>query len=783
MATRYAAGTSSLDSGETKATVTMREGVQLEGLKGPHYDVLPSFTPAPGSAALPPLKVFVEPDGFVELDHTDLTSAGWDPAAVDPQTLKLRHRGTELALWVAVGEDDRFNEGDTLLFYGEALTGPYTRRNVYWLTTGGGPGLRMAQRNVEPACGYPVPACFPATAHVERDTAPSGYWQNPPGREAQDHWYWTAPLVAPTSTDLTFEMPPFDATAPSGTLRLQLAGRTDDAVNPDHHTQILLNGTPVDEAWWDGQSEFLHTATFSPTLLLAGINTLTLKSVGDTGATVDSLYANWLEVDYNALYVSQDNKLLFAAPNEGTYQFRVTGFGTADVEAFDIADPLAPVRLRHVHVHEQDDTHTLVFEDRAQVTSRYVTLTASQFRSPAGLEADRPSDLRSTASGADQIIITHDDFYTATLPLAAHREAQGLRVKIVRTTDVYDEFSGGMFTPYAVRDFLAYAHAHWAPPAPAYVLLVGDANLDYLDRFGTGSPNFVPTYVFDADEVGQTANDNWFACVDGNDPLPDLSLGRLPARSPAEVDAMVNKILSYETTSTPGDWVTRTLFVADDDMLAFEAISDGWVNQLPPHYLAHQVYAGYYPPGDPTRDIVSAINNGISLVSYIGHGNQGRWGTWSGGQLFDGSDVSQLTNADRLPFIATATCLNGFFPNPLLEHCLAEMLVGKTDGGAIGVWSPTALGSPLEHGLLFEALFDGIARAASPACGEPQGITLGALTTGAKLVGYERGASQELIETFVLFGDPALRLRVIADDRTCLYVPLMVKRNPGRYGQ
>ena len=100
----------------------------------------------------------------------------------------------------------------------------------------------------------------------------------------------------------------------------------------------------MDDATWNGRIEYVQTNTTTASLLSLGSNNLAVETVGDTGAAVDALYANWLEIEYQALYASQDDVLLFGAPGEDDYRFEVTGFGSGDVEAFDIRDPAAPVR-------------------------------------------------------------------------------------------------------------------------------------------------------------------------------------------------------------------------------------------------------------------------------------------------------------------------------------------------------------------------------------------------------------------------------------------------------
>jgi len=688
----------------------------------------------------------------VQLTAADLTGAGWDLAELDPHTLRLTNLGAEVALWTPGGDDGFFDPGDVVLFYGRAATGPYTRGNVYWLPAGAAPGRRMAERDAAPVHGYPVATSWPTTIHAEQDIAPWGYWQNPPGRETQDHWYWTGPLTAPATATLPFAMPPFDD-ADATMLRVALAGKTDDAsADPDHHTLVSLNGAPLVEARWNGQIEFQHTVAFSPTLLLTGVNTVTVASLGGTGATVDELYVNWLEVDYAASYVAQGDRLAFAAPAADAYRFEVAGFTSPDVEAFDLTDPERPVRLLNVQAAPETGAFTAILEDRPAAATRYLAQTAAARRPPAGLIADAPSDWRYPANGADEIIVTYDGFYTDTLPLAAYRQGQGLRVAVVRLTDVYDEFAAGLATPQAIRDFLAYAYHHWTPPAPRCVLLVGDANLDYRDRFRTGRPNFVPTFIFDADDVGQTANDTWFGQVTGNAPVPDLAVGRLPARSPDDVRTMVAKIISYETA--PADiWQGRLMFVADN-VPEHQAAAEWWAAQVSGGFRVQRVFAGRYPPGNPADDIVRGINQGASLVTYVGHGNFDRWGVWSGGRLFDVTMVSLLTNRERLPVVITADCLNGFFVHPYTDDTMAEALVRKADGGAIAAWSPTALGWLSHQVILFEEFSRALFSAPVP--------MLGDVTVTAKRNAFAQGVSSEMIESFTLFGDPALRLRLMA---------------------
>ena len=116
---------------------------------------------------------------------------------------------------------------------------------------------------------------------------------------------------------------------------------------------------------------------------------------------------------------------------------------------------------------------------------------------------------------------------------------------VVDVQDIYDEFNGGMFDPQAIHDFLAYAYAYWTPPAPSYVVLMGDGNYDFKDNIGMGETNYIPPYLADVDPwIGETAADNRYVTVSGNDILP---------RYAPRTSAGKNRLLK------PVNWWTKSL--------------------------------------------------------------------------------------------------------------------------------------------------------------------------------------------------------------------------------
>lgn len=698
-----------------------------------------------GSTAM--LKIGVTEDGLYQLTYSDLMGAGLDLSGVDPRTVKITNRGTEIPIYVHGEDDGVFNTTDTVLFYGTGITDLYTSENVYWLTVGGGDGQRLGARDGTPSGGT-VPAHFPVTLHAEQDTS---YWQSMPNGAGQDHWFWGDRLNATATTrTCTSTLHNISTTASTTTVRVRLKGRTTiSGINPDHHTRIYLNGYQVDDQQWDGQIIYDHAVTVSHSLLNEGNNVITVERVGDTGAVVDQFYVNWIEIDYWDTYMAEDDELLFGAPVTGTFQFEVTHFGGSDVQVFDVTDPASVTIITGTAVIADGGSYTLQFEDAAQPDARYLALTGARRKTPARIELDQPSLWESPTNGADYVIITHEDFYTSCLRLASHRDtASDLGVVTVKVGDVYDEFNDGIFSPQAIRDFLSYAYQSW-DPAPTYVLLVGDATYDYKDNLNTGTVNYVPSQIIETDQLGQTPSDNWFVLVNGADILPDMLIGRLSAQEVSQVENIVDKIIQYEQNPPDGSWNEDVLLVADDDDSAFETTSEEIAGLLPDNYVTHKVYVGNYPPGDPTADITQYINSGSFLVNYVGHGHVDGWGQWNvSNNIFERSDITALNNTHKLPVVTVANCLNGFFTGSRTDVSAAETFLRLKDKGAVAVWASTGMGYASGHRVLMGEFYQAIFQGGKQ--------VLGAATSAAKIAAYNQNSAWgELVQTFVLFGDPA----------------------------
>lgn len=715
------------------------------------------------------LKISVVQDGMYRLTPGELTINGFDLTGIDPALIRITNRGQEIPIYMDEDGNGSFDGSDYLLFYGTAITDVYTTENIYWLTAGDAPGLRMSSRSVAPGSAT-LATVFPVTLHAEQDTF---YWQTMPNGSGQDHWFWFD-RISPNSSDLpSFRDYPFsvkniDPVPTTQTLRVQLKGFTSvTTVNPDHKTQISINGTVIGSAEWDSFNVFDLVLNYNTDLLNDGANTLRVTAL-PTEAVVDQYLVNFFEINYRDTYVAEDNELTFGAPASGKFRFRISNFDSQDVMIFDITDPGNVVNLEGVNHQLVGGKYQAEFEDTATLDTRYLALTQNRLKQPSSIILDKPSSWKSTVNGADYIIITHGDFYSSTLPLADYRRSPaggGYRVAVVRVDDLYDEFNYGIFNPQAIRDFLSYAYREWQSPAPAYVLLVGGATYDYRNLLNMGRVDYVPTQMIETFLLGQTASDNWFVEIEGDDVVPEMAIGRFTAKSAAQVTEMVNKTIYYEQNPPAASWNKNALFIADDDEISFEQLSESLIGKMPLFYMPHRIYLRGYTQ-DPTPEITNYINNGSLLVNYAGHGNPT---IWAGSSVFTVNDVNALNNTNKLTVVTVANCLSGFFVGKD-NTSMAEALLGLPGNkGAVAVWAPTGLGYAFGHKALLEEFYNAIFK--------ENILELGRAATIAKVNLYAKNSNlAELVETYVFFGDPATKIYVVPHEE--IYLPIINNGNP-----
>ncbi len=362
-------------------------------------------------------------------------------------------------------------------------------------------------------------------------------------------------------------------------------------------------------------------------------------------------------------------------------------------------------------------------------------------------------DLHSVENGADYIAIGPQDLLKPLQPLLDYRRQQGLTPLAVPLQAVYDQFGYGQPEPQAIQRFIRSTQS-WNL-APRYLLLVGDASYDPKGYISSPEANRLPAFLVDTVYGGQTASDVDFAQVN-EDPWPDIPLGRVPARTPQQVEAFVEKTLEFERQPKGDIRDIQVLAIADGQEPIFASYAqmflDGFQKDLRSRLISP-------PPGDTQANthIIDALSAGPLIAAYFGHGSLTMWGQ---DKLLSVEDVPRLENTNHLTVVLNLTCLTGLFTHPKTES-LAETLLFQPGKGAVAVLAPSSLTLPTDQSFLTESFVKELV--------DHPGVSLGELHLAARRsVAVDQPGQRDVMQTYMLFGDPA----------ATAVLPLMMVQSP-----
>ena len=428
----------------------------------------------------------------------------------------------------------------------------------------------------------------------------------------------------------------------------------------------------------------------------------------------------------------------------------VSGFTSTPAVVLDITNPNQPVELTpQIITDNTSNPPQYAFAvqvpfpaGNAASTSRHTLLTVGtdQVAAPAGIYPNTPSHWHSAQRGSEIVMVSYAGFASALTPLVQAHEAQGQSAVVVPVDQLYDEFTFGAHSPYAIRDFLRTASKAWSTP-PHYLLLNGRASLDPRNYLGFGFLDFVPTKIVPTSLL-MTASDDWFS--DNGTGMATVATGRFPVSTSDEASLVAGKVATYEGPSAPSAWTSQALMVADvNDTENFTQDSEIVQAQLPSTVHATDVFATNLTIPEAQQDILTAINSGQVLVNYAGHGSEDQW---SGDDLFDNNAANGLTNGSSLPVFLIMDCLNGFFQD-VYDQPLAVTLMLAPNGGAVAVLASSGLNQAAPQTNLDKLIVQNAFGASSPALGDA--------ILRAKSAINDIGVRK----TFNLMGDPAMPIK------------------------
>lgn len=373
----------------------------------------------------------------------------------------------------------------------------------------------------------------------------------------------------------------------------------------------------------------------------------------------------------------------------------------------------------------------------------------------------------------DYIIITHPDFMDQANELADfHREFSGLDVFVTTLEPIYHEFSSGKQDVSAIRDFVRAVHQNSEEGSKLkYLLLFGDASMDYLER-ETINTNMVPTWqTYESfNPISSIATDDFFGFLDEDegDFVHDdvnIGIGRFPVVTSVQAQDMVDKIKHYKSndSSVMSDWRNIICFVADDEdnNLHIRQADDlsQLVDTIYPIANLDKIYVDAYqqestPAGQRYPKVNEAINEridkGVLILSYTGHGGEVGWGQE---RYLDIPDIESWTNIDKLPVFLTATCEFARYDDPDRVSA-GELIFLNEKGGGISLFTTSRATYAGSNFIVSTNFYKNALKKEDGTY-----LAMGEVLKRTKLA-TGSGSNIGNVNKFILLGDPALKMNI-----------------------
>ncbi len=670
-------------------------------------------------------RIPVTEEGIYRIDAAYLSAAGIAVSSLDPRTIRIYGNGgeelpenvtaarpvdlVENAIYVEGEADGQFGTSDYVLFYGRSPRGwkydgsaktwrhfinRYTETNYYWLTFGGASGKRMADVPSSTAPASLVVEKFTDGVFVEEEkvnklsSGKDWYGQSISGPSGSFTHVNILPGLVPNDIiRYRYTLVAHDETTPRFTV-------TDGSTTLGIHT---LPSSSMAYYLYSTAGTFEATGTSN-----VNANTSQFHVAYTSGSAASEAWIDWVEILYPRMLWGVNNSLRFRTPDaDGIAEYRLQQF-TSRPMIFQVTDP-ANVRLVSGVTGSYAFRDTLV----AGRVSDYWATAVGAWKTPSAAQKISNQDLRGYSAGADFIILTSSEFRSPADRLGAFREKPengGLKTLIVDVAAIYNEFGGGLPDITAIRDYLKYAYDTWSP-RPTFVLMFGGASFDYKGILGAKS-SYVPTWQSPESrhDINSYCSDDFFAKFNlGN--APSLVLGRISSRTVAEANIVVDKIIRYQQESVNDAWKMRMLYIGDDSWTTEGGdFQDGTLHSddaetlslpffTPEEFEKRKIHIAEYPtaftaqgrrkPG-AAQEIIDLVNQGILVLNYSGHGNPN---VWAHERIFEvTTSIPPMTNRNRLALFILATCNFSQFDDPR-SYTGAELLMNKSDGGAMGVIS------------------------------------------------------------------------------------------------
>lgn len=384
------------------------------------------------------------------------------------------------------------------------------------------------------------------------------------------------------------------------------------------------------------------------------------------------------------------------------------------------------------------------------------------------------NDSSFSAIPVDYIIVTAPDYYAAATKLKSFHEKQnGYKVGIFNAPQIFNEMASGQTNPIAIRNFIKYIMEQAKlknQAVPAYVLLMGMGNFN-MQKIQLNKE--LPVYTSEVSNAILTSysSDDFYALQKPGDQIQYaqsidsiyLAIGRIPARTIAEADMLVEKIIQYQSNKKMGLWQNQLTWVADDADLnihlqdAEEIIGNlknktsNWNHRK--LYLdlfkANQTLTGNTYP-DVNKAIQESIQAGTLVLNYTGHGNFLRLTEEA---VISKSEMQTWNNTGKLPIMVTASCDFAPYDQPANSPIGFDALM-QNEKGIIALVAANRLVLAFSNKQINDAFMQALLVPNT----NGRFLSIGQALQAAKNYNFKRNGDRLNAFKFGLMGDPAMRI-------------------------
>ena len=388
------------------------------------------------------VRIGVKGEGLYRVTRAQLDAGGFN-TATDSTLWQLYIEGVQQA--IIVGPN-----ADYIEFYGKGTDTPETDIRKYFLINGSGPGKRIQSRVAHPNTSTVVTPNYEQTYVKKQRTR----WVDDIINGDAENYFGTG-FNATVIATFPFSLSGIDTNVPTATVRLKIQGYS----VTDHEIEVTLNNQVLGtQEGLFGEQAFWIEFTVPTSLLIEGANTVKTRAAGPTG---DFCFFDTITVDFDRKYLADQNRLPFFTQNYRVAQ--LTGFSSANVRVFDMTYESEPTLMTNLTFQQNGSTFGANMPAaRGRV---FYAIEDSAVLAAESVTPNDPELVGIPTNGADLVIISYKDLLPQAQTWANYRIAQGISVKVIEVTQLFDEYNYGTFSSDAIKGFLEYRAPQLDEPA------------------------------------------------------------------------------------------------------------------------------------------------------------------------------------------------------------------------------------------------------------------------------------------------------------------------------